>query len=188
MKNQCNFARSSRERFPQKGHIRHMLEVEESYQAVVFMSVSQVRPFRKILAKHSAWRIFKSDFFIFHPYYIYPHYPQKYQGGHSVRKTLDSFSTTHTHTHTPIFQRESYSFLMRNHSNLFSFPLPLYTLGGDLYPNTIHTFSKCKECFGAQEDLGICQKKPMRLTGCNQAYCEIRKGREDMTQRSSLVV
>ena len=28
-------------------------------------------------------------------------------------------------THTPIFQRESYSFLMRNHSNLFSFSLPL---------------------------------------------------------------
>ena len=28
-------------------------------------------------------------------------------------------------THTPIFQRESYSSLMRNHSNLFSFSLPL---------------------------------------------------------------
>ena len=41
-----------------------MLETKESFQAVVFMSVSQVRPFRKILAKHSAWRIFKSDFFI----------------------------------------------------------------------------------------------------------------------------
>ena len=28
-------------------------------------------------------------------------------------------------THTPIFQRESYSSLERNHYNLFSFPLPL---------------------------------------------------------------
>ena len=31
------------------------------------------------------------------------------------------FSTTHT----PIFQRESYLSLVRNHSSLFSFPLPL---------------------------------------------------------------
>ena len=27
----------------------------------------------------------------------------------------------------------------------------------------------------------------MRLGGCNQAYCEIQKAREDMTPRSSLV-
>ena len=42
-------------------------------------------------------------------------------GGHSERKTLDRFSTTHT----PIFLRESYSSLVRNHCSLFSIPLPL---------------------------------------------------------------
>ena len=41
--------------------------------------------------------------------------------GHSKRKTLDRFSTTYT----PIFQRESYSSLMRNPCSLFSFPLPM---------------------------------------------------------------
>ena len=42
---------------------------------------------------------FKCDFLTPHPYYIYPHYPQKYMRGHSERKTLNRFSTTHT----PIF-------------------------------------------------------------------------------------
>ena len=38
------------------------------------------------------------------------------------RKTLDRFFTTQ---HTHLLERESYSFLVRNHSSLFSFPLPL---------------------------------------------------------------
>ena len=55
-----------------------MLEAEESCQAVDFSSVSQVRPFLEILTKHFARRVFKCDFLILHPYYIYSHYPQKY--------------------------------------------------------------------------------------------------------------
>ena len=93
------------------------------------------------------------------------------------RKTLREVSTTH-----PPYQRESYSFLERNLCSLFSFPLPLlYPLRGDLYPNTTHTYSECRECFGAQEALEICQKKPVRLGGCNRAYCGFRKAREDMS-------
>ena len=37
-------------------------------------------------------------------------------------------------THTLIFQRESYSSLVRNHYSLFSFPLPLSYLGRRLVP------------------------------------------------------
>ena len=67
---------------------------------------------------------------------------------------------------------------MRNHSNF---------LRGDFYLNTIHTFSECRECFWAWEVLEICQKKPVRLGGCNRVYCEIRKAREDMIPWSPLV-
>ena len=74
---------------------------------------------------------------------IYTLITQKCMRGHSERKTLDWFSTTHT----PIFLRENYSSLVRNHCSLFSIPLHYHTLRGDLYPNTIHTFSKCSEYF-----------------------------------------
>ena len=60
-----------------KSHVRSTcLKAEESCQAVVFASVSRVRPSRETVAKHSAWRIFMCDFFTLHPYYIYPHYLQ----------------------------------------------------------------------------------------------------------------
>ena len=49
--------------------------------------------------------------------------------------------------HTPIFLRESYSSLVRNHCSLFCIPHHYHTLRGDLYPNTIHTFLECSECF-----------------------------------------
>ena len=74
---------------------------------------------------------------------IYTLISHKCMRDYSERKILDWFSTTHT----PIFLRESYSFLVRNHCSLFSIPLHYHTLRGDLYPNTIHTFSKCSECF-----------------------------------------
>ena len=134
--------RSSQEANPWKSHMRSTwLEDEESCQAVSFASISRVRSSHEIVAKHSAWRIFKSDFLTLHPYYIYPHYPQKWRG-HSERKTLREVSTTHPSI------RESYPFLERNLCSLFSFPLPLlYLLRGDFYPNTAHTNSKCWECF-----------------------------------------
>ena len=82
----------------------------------------------------------------------------------------------------PPYQRESYSFLERNLCSLFSFPLPLlYPLKGDLYPNPTHIYLECRECFGAQETLGIFQKKPVRLGGCNRAYYGIWKAIENMT-------
>ena len=52
---------------------------------------------------------------------IYTLITHKCKRGHSERKTLDRFSTIHT----PIFQRENYSSLVRNHFSLFSLPLPL---------------------------------------------------------------
>ena len=56
-----------------------MLEAEESRQAVGFVIVLRVRPFRELLAKRSTWRIFKCDFLTLQSYYIYHHYPQKYE-------------------------------------------------------------------------------------------------------------
>ena len=73
---------------------KHMLEAEESCQAVDFASISRVRPSCEILAKRFTWRIFKCDFLTLHPYYIYPHYPQKYERSFKEKKTLDRFSTT----------------------------------------------------------------------------------------------
>ena len=52
---------------------------------------------------------------------IYTLITHKCRRAHSKRKTLDRFSTTHT----PIFLRERYSSLVRNHCSLFSFPLSL---------------------------------------------------------------
>ena len=78
MKNQCNFATNSREKYPaKKAREKHMLEAEESCQAVNFASVSRVRLYHEILAKRFAWKIFKCDFLTLRPYYIYTHYPQK---------------------------------------------------------------------------------------------------------------
>ena len=97
-----------------------------------------VRQSRNILP-----RGFLSETFIPFTYTIYTPITHKCKGGHSERKTLDWFSTTHI----PIFLRESYSSLVRNHCSLFSIPLHYHTLRGDLYANTIHTFSECSECF-----------------------------------------
>ena len=139
-----DFARCSQEAKSRKCHVRSTwLEVEESCQTVVFASVSLVRPSRETVAKHSVWRFFKCDFPTLHPFYIYTLITHKCVWGHSERKTLDRFFTTHT----SIFKRESYSSLVRNHRSLFSIPLHYQTLRGDLYPNTIHTFLECSECF-----------------------------------------
>ena len=96
-----------------------------------------------MLFRSSAWRFFKCDFPTLHPYYIYPHYPQMYERPFREKNPRLVFYNTHTH----LFERESYSSLVRNHCSLFSIPLHYHTLRGDLYPNTIHTFSKCSECF-----------------------------------------
>jgi len=61
-------------------------------------------------------------------------------------------------------------------------------LRGNLYPNTTHTCSECREYFEAWEVLGICQKKTVRLDRYNREYCGIWKASEDKTPRSLLVV
>ena len=116
---------------------------------------------------------------------IYTLITHKSMRGHSKRKTLDRFSTTHTH---PFFRERATHpqwEIIITYSSSLSY---CHTLKGDLYPNTTHYFSKCRECFGDWEVLEICQKKPVRLSRCNWAYCGIGKVREDMTPRSLLVV
>ena len=86
-----------------------------------FRECLEGKTFLEVLAKHSAWRIFKCDFLIFHPYYIYPHYSQKYEKPFREKNPRQVFYNTQTH----LLERESYSSLVRNHSSHFSFPLPL---------------------------------------------------------------
>ena len=105
---------------------------------------------------------------------IYTLITHKSRRGHSKRKTLDRFSTTHTHL------LETELLILSTHPSLSH----CHTLRGDLYPNTTYTFLECREYFGAWESLGICQKKLVRLGKCNRAYCEIRKVRQDTVPRS----
>ena len=105
------------------------------------------------------------------------------------RENLRQVSTTQHNTtqHTHLLERE---LLILSEKSLQSLLLSLshcYSLKGYLYPNITHIFSKCNECFGAWEALGIFQKKPMRLGRCNWAYYEIRIASEDKTPRSLLV-
>ena len=90
------------------------------------------------------------------------------------------FNNTHTH----LLERESYSSLVK--TILVSSPSfsHCHTLRGDLYPNITHTYLECRMCFGAQEVLGIYQRKPVRLDRHNRGYCGIRKAKKDKVPRS----
>ena len=81
---------------------KHMLETEESWQAISFASVSQERPTCEILAKLSVWRFLSITFLPF-TYTIYTLITHKSKRGHAERKTLDKFSTTQ---HTHLLERE----------------------------------------------------------------------------------
>ena len=91
------------------------------------------------------------------------------------------------HTHTHLLEREllilSEEIILASSHSLSHY----HILRGDLYPNTTHTYSECRECFGIWKVLRICQKKPVRLGGCNRAYCVIQRAREDKTSLSQLV-
>ena len=76
---------------------------------------------------------------------------------------------------------------MRNHCSLFSFTLPLSYIERRFAPKHNPHLSKCRKYFRTWEVLGICLKKPVRLGGCNRAYCRIQKAREDIIPRSPLV-
>ena len=155
MKNRCNFVTNLREKYPtKKAREKHMLEAEESCQAVNFLNVSQVRPSHKILAKRFAQRILSVTFLPF-THTIYTLITYKSMRDHSKRKTLDRFSTTHT----PIFQRESYSSSVRNHSNLFSFPLPLPYLGRRFVPKHIPHLFRVQRVFWSWGSFGDLTKE-----------------------------
>ena len=83
---------------------KHMLEVEESCQAVSFTSVSREGPTCEILAKLFSWRILSVTFIPF-THTIYTLITYKSMRSYSKRKTLDRFSTTQ---HTHLLERESY--------------------------------------------------------------------------------
>ena len=96
MKNQCNFATSSREEFSRKGHMRSTCWKLKSHASLEdFVSVSWVRPSHKVLAKNYALRILRVTFLSF-THTIYTLITHKSVRGHLERKTLDRFSTTHT--------------------------------------------------------------------------------------------
>ena len=122
MKNLCNFLISLREEYLAKRACeKHMLEAKESYRTVVFASVSWVRSSREIPVKLSAWKIFSVIFLPF-TYTIYTLIIHKSMQEAIQREKPQIVVLQHN---TPIFQRESYSSLVRNHCSLFSFPLPL---------------------------------------------------------------
>ena len=96
---------------------------------------------------------FKCDSYTLHPYYIYHHYPQKCIES-IQKKTLKKF-LQHTY-----LVRESYSSSKREILVVSSPPLShSYTLRGDLYPNTTHTYLECRECFGAWESIEYLPKE-----------------------------
>ena len=75
--------------------------------------------------------------FLLFTHTIYTLITHKSKRGYSERKTLDRF----LQHNTLIFQRENYSSLVRNHSSLFSFPLPLLYLERRSVPkHNLHIF------------------------------------------------
>ena len=102
-----------------------------------------------------------------HSYYIYPYYLQNFKETIPKKKKKKILERFLQHIY---LVRESYSSLSENSFVISSPPLShWYTLIGDLYPNTTHTYSMCRECFGNWEALSIFQKKPVRFGGYNRA-------------------
>ena len=81
---------------------KHMLEVEESCQAVSFANDLWEGPTCEVPSKLSTWRILSVTFLPF-THTIYTLITHKSKKGYSERKTLDSFSTTQ---HTHLLERE----------------------------------------------------------------------------------
>ena len=123
-----------------------------------FASVLWARHSCKVLAKLSIWRIFKSDFLTFHPYYIYHHYLQKYVRQFREKNPRQVF----LQHNTLIFQRESYSSLVRNHYSLFSFPLPLSYLERRFVPKHNSNIFRVQKVFQSLGSFGNLPKKSRR--------------------------
>ena len=126
-----------------------MLEAKELCQAVNSVSVSQVGISTKY-SRNILPRGCLSVTLLPFTHTMYTLITHKSMRGHSERKTLDRFSTTHT----PIFQRESYPSLVRNHSNLFSFPLPLSYLERRFVPKHNPHIFRVQRVFWSLERFG----------------------------------
>ena len=136
-----------------------MLKAKQLSVRLHFASTSRDRPSHKISAKLFAWR-FLSVTFLPLTHTIYTLITHKSKGDYSERKPQIGFYNT---THPAFRQRATHphEVLLLSFSNC-------HTLRGDLYPNTTHTFSECRECFRTWEAYVICQKKLVRISGCNR--------------------
>ena len=105
-------------------------------------------------------------------------------GKEAIQKTTLERFLQQTH-----LVRESYSSSIEKSLQSLLFSLShCYTLRGNLYPNTTHTYSDCREWFGAWEALEVCQNKPMRLGECNRVILRDLESCEDRILRILLVV
>ena len=120
-----------------------------------FASISLVRSSHEIPTKLSTWRIFKCDFLTLHPYYIYPHYPQKYERLFREKNPRQVFYHTHTH----LSKRESYSSLVRNHFSLFFFPLSLSYLKRRFVPKHNPHLFRVQRVFQSLKSFGDLPKE-----------------------------
>ena len=94
--------------------------------------------------------VFKCDFLILHPYYIYIHSLRtNYKEVIQREKPQIGFLQQ-----TPIFQRESYLSLVRNHFNLFSIPLSLLYLERRFIPKYNPHLIKVQRVFWSLRSFG----------------------------------
>ena len=135
----------------ERSHEKHMLEAEESSVRLYFVSHFATWLTREWPTKLSTWMILSVTLIPFtHTIYTPIIYKIECYSEWNLRKV----STTH-----PPCYREIHIF-KREILVVSSFPIShCYTSRWDLYPNTIHTYSECRECFGTWEALGICQNK-----------------------------
>ena len=96
---------------------------------------------------------------------IYTLITHKSMRGHSKRKTLDRFSTTQT----LIFQRESYSSLVRNPCSLFSIPLPLSYLERRFVPKHNPHLFRVQRVFWSLGSFGDLTKKAGEAWGMHDS-------------------
>ena len=121
----------------ERSHEKHMLEAKESSARLYFMSHFTTGLTREWPAKLSAWMILSVTLIPF-THTIYTLIIHKTEKKAIQKKTLERF-LQHTY-----LVRESYSFLVVSSPSLSN----CYTLIGNLYPNTTHTYSECRKYFG----------------------------------------
>ena len=143
-----------------KGHMRSICRKLKSQ--CISRLISRLGQLARWLTKCTDSWDFKCDSYTLHLYYIYLHYPQNCK--ETIQKKILERFLQHTH-----FVRESYTSLREKslQSILLSFS-HCYTLRGDLYPNTTHTYLEYRECLEAWEALRICQNMPVRFGICNR--------------------